>query len=324
MKRSLGFWALTLLSASCAVRGFTIADELPGGSGGSGAAAGSGSQSGSGASQSQGGDGVAGSAAQGGKVGTAGSQSDAGMPTVDGGEPSVGVGGEGVGGEPSSVTAPCEQVNGQPPLLCDDFESGTLDSTKWEPPPGFGVTGDEGPHGPTKLVHLDGPTLTAKLADLPITAAGDHVTVSFWLKQPVEQPGQPLITFRDRSAAATTLRLSNVQKELGWRHSTSNFFVPQMPTENLFAQNTWTCVSITLKSDSLELRYQTQGFATLSTLIADDEPTAAVDANWHNMSFDNRFVAGYPAFGGIFNGVATDIFVDDVRVAAGSSNVCGF
>lgn len=326
MRRSQAFWLLAWLSASCAVRGFTIQDELPGGDGGSASNAGNaGAQSGSGASQNQGGDGVAGTTPQGGKAGGGGSQGDAGTPAVDGGEPSVGVGGEGAGGAPSTTTEPCDQSDGQPPLLCDDFESGNVSSDKWTPPAGVPiVVGDEGPHGPTKLAHLNSQALESKLGDLPITAVGDHVTVSFWLKQPVEQLGQPLITFRDRSAAATTLRLSGVAKELGWRHATSNFYVPQTPTSNQFAQNTWTCVSITLRFDSIELRYQAKGSASIATLVADSEPTAGVDANWQNLPADNRFAHGYPAFGGIFNGVATDIFIDDVRVARGASNVCGF
>jgi hypothetical protein len=330
MRRSRAFWLLACLCASCAVRGFTIQDELPDGSGSSGASSVGGSQSGSGASQSEGGQGVAGSMAQGGKVGTAGtagtggSQSEAGTPSVDGGQPSVGNGGDGAGGAPpNTTTAPCDQVNGQPPILCDDFESGGFAPEKWTPPAGLGVIAGEGPHGTTQLVHLDTAPLQAKVADLPITDAAGPVTVSFWLKAVMFVAGANVVSFRDRSAAASTLRLSGVEKELGWRSSTSNFFVPQAPTADQLLPGTWTCVSITLRTNSLELRYQAEGFAPSTTLIADSEPTPNVDVNWSNMPADNRFVSGYPAFAGAVNGVPSEIMIDDVRIVQGTSNVCG-
>jgi hypothetical protein len=330
MKRSQGFWVLAWLSASCAVRGFTIQDELPGASGGSGGSGGgggstvAGSQSGDGATQSQGGDGAAGITAQGGKAGGAGSQNEAGSPTVDGGEPSLG-GADGAGGAPPERIAPCQvEPNGQPPLLCDDFESGALATSKWSPGPGVGITIDEGPHGATQLVHLNGAALETTLADLPITEAAGPVTVSFWVKSMTDLVGQAVVSFRDRSAQAAALRVSGIQKELGWRNSGTNVFVPQAPTNDQFIMGTWTCVSITLATTSLELRYQAQGFATVATLIADDEPTPNVDVNWNQLPADNRFVSGYPSFAGIVDGVAANLLLDDVRIVQGTSNVCGF
>lgn len=321
MRRSRSFWLLSLLSASCAVKGFTIADELPGDNGGSGGSGATGNQSGSGASQSQGGDGVAGTMDQGGKVGTAGSQNEAGMPMLDGGEPSVGGGGDGAGGAPSSGTAPCDPVGDTPPLLCDDFESGTLMASSWMPGPGMEVIGDEGPHGATKLVRLNGAALGTKLPNLPISEASP-ITVSFWLKAMKDDPGQPIVTFRDASATQSTLFVSNVEKELGFRNASANFFVPQTPSGNVFTPGSWVCVSLTLRPSSLQLRYQTKGSISVSTLVADSEPTPGIDTNWNNLPSDSRSVLGYPAFAGAVNGIGSDILIDDVRIVAGTTNIC--
>lgn len=127
--------------ASCVVNGFTIEDQLPGVGGSAGAGVGGnradGTPSTDAGTSNQGGDGTSGSLPQGGKAGMAGSPGDAGSSVTDAGEPSIGQGGNGEGGAPPGATAACDQSSdGQPPLLCDDFESGSLDAQKWSPPPG--------------------------------------------------------------------------------------------------------------------------------------------------------------------------------------------
>ena len=307
MKRASCFWLCGLLSASCVVNGFTIEDQLPGAGGSTAGDAGSGvggTPSGAGTS-SQGGGGASGAAPQGGKAGNAGSQ--------------------GEGGVPASGVAPCDQnANGLPPLLCDDFESGGFDQTKWSPPAGLGVTTQQGPRGVTKLAYLNGGPLATKLGDFPISEAGGEVTVSFWLKVVSAQGGSPIVSFRDRTAVQGTVRLSLVVGELGWRSTGSNFMVPQSPTGAMLTVDEWTCVSIHLTARTMVLSYQMLGASSVTTLTVDDVSTAGVDANWQTLPVEARYGAGYPEFAGILAGVPTDMYLDDVRITADSSSVCVF
>lgn len=330
MTRAKNFWLLGLLSASCVVNGFTIEDQLPGsggqaGGGDAGSNAAGTPPSTQAGSSSQAGNGAAGAVTQGGRPGTAGAQGDAGSPVADAGEPSVGQGGGagGEGGAPAGPLAPCDPSNGKPPLLCDDFESG-LFKQLWSPPAGIGVTTATGRSGPTKLVHLDGAQLETKLSDLPITAAGGQVTISFWAKVPTVHAGAPILSLRDRGNPANTIRLTVIQKELGWKSSGSNFSVPELPTTAMFEVGVWTCVSVRFAYSSIVLSYQSQGAATVSTLTIDNVATTGVDANWQNLSADARYAAGPPVFGGAFQGIPGDLDIDDVRVAADTSSVCPF
>lgn len=328
MTRPKNFWWLGLLSASCLVKSFTIEDQLPGSAGSSGAgAAGSGAggaQATNAGTSNQGGDGASGATSQGGKVGTAGSQGEGGALVADAGEPNVGQGGGAEGGAPAGAIAPCDQSEGKPPLLCDDFESGVLNAQKWSPPAGLAVTTAQGAHGLSKMVYLDGDALATKLGDFPLPEAGGEVTVSFWVSVRPASNGAPILTFRDRSAVGQTLRLNVILQELGWRSSGNNYSVPQSPTPAMFPLEVWTCVSIHLTARSIALRYQALGSGTVNTLIIDETSTPGVDANWLMLPADNRYVSGSPAFGGIYQGVAANLYLDDVRIAADSSSICPF
>jgi len=83
--------------------------------------------------------------------------------------------------------------------------------------------------------------------------------------------------------------------------------VPQTPTSAVLELDQWICVSIYLRHNRPELRYDTEDPNSVATLIADDMRTPNVAANWQNLPVDNRFVAGYPAFGGVVNGALSDI-----------------
>jgi hypothetical protein len=327
VKRARGFWLLALLSSSCAVGGFSLVDELPGAGGdASGGQAGGGGDvvSGGAGSAGKAGSSTAGATVEGGKGGSGGSIGNAGA--ADAGQPSVEQGGAGEGGAPvtSGPPAACDPYEGKLPLLCDDFESGSLAVTKWSAPPGVGPEMGQGPHGATKLVHLNGPTLPTTITNFNL-AAGEEVTLSFWLKVVNQVPNGIVVRFRDRSAAMPEISLIEYQNELGWMSSTSNFRVPEMPTLAVLPLKEWTCVSLHVNPARMILTYQAQGAANFNTLTVDNTATPGIDANWQNMPVDSRFVGGYPAFAGALNGAAaSDIYIDDVRIAKDKSSVCAF
>ena len=191
-------------------------------------------------------------------------------------------------------------------------------------PPGLAVTTAAGPNGPTKLVYLGAAALETKLNDFPISAMSGEVTVSFWLKVVTASGGSPIVAFRDRSPANSTIRVNVITTELGWRSSGSNFMVPQAPTMAIFSLNVWTCVSIHLTARAMVLSYQSVAAgAVINTLTVDDVSTPNVDANWQMLA-DGRFVYGYPSFGGPLAGTLNEMYIDDVRIAADTSSVCPF
>lgn len=329
MRRARAFWLLGLLSCSCAVSGFSIVDELPGAAGGAAGVGGGtssvgGVPSGTAGSAAQGGKGGSGAVAQGGQGGTAGTLGDAG--SSDAGEPGqgqAGAGGEGGAPPVSGALAPCAQSNGVPPMFCDDFESG-FDPSKWTPPPGIMPESGQGPHGVTKLVHLTGAQLAANVTDFNL-ATGDELTLSFWLKSVQPMAGAVLASFRDRTAAGSDLRLTLQQNELGWASSSSNFRVPETATGARLPVNEWTCVNIYFTEASMVLTYGAgNGSGVVNTLTVDDTATPGIDANWQMMTRDARFVGGHPVFGGAVNGLGSEIFLDDVRLARDRSSVCAF
>jgi hypothetical protein len=327
--RAHGFWLVGLLSSSCAIGGFSIVDELPG-TGGSGSSSGGGGSSaggtpsgGTSGSISQGGNGTSGSTTEGGRAGTAGSLGDAG--SADAGGPGQGQAGAGEGGAPPVVgpSKPCDPTSdGAAPLFCDDFESGYT-AVKWLAPAGTMPESGQGPHGPTKLAHLTGGELATTVKEFNL-AAGEELTLSFWVKGGAQTtPGAAIASFRARNPA-TDVRLTQVQKELGWANSDTNFRVPEVATGAMFLPNEWTCVTIRFTDTTMVLSYQAQGAMLVNTLMTDGTATPGVDSSWQNQPQENRLIAGYPAFGGAVNGVPSEIYVDDVRIAKDKSSVCGF
>ena len=329
MNRARGFWFLALLSSSCAVGGFSIVDELPGaGAGGGGDASGGqpggGLVSGGAGSTSKAGSSVAGSTVEGGSGGSGGSPGNAGA--ADAGQPSVEQGGAGEGGAPvmNGPLAPCDPYEGKPPLLCDDFESGTLAVTKWSPPAGIGPETGQGPRGATKLMHLNGPSLPTTITDFNL-GVGEELTLSFWLKVQNQVPNGIVVRFRDRSAAMPAISLIEYQNELGWMSSTSNVRVPEVPTLALLPVKEWVCVSLHVNPARMILTYQTQGTANFNTLTIDNTATTGIDAKWQSLPVESRFVGGYPTFAGPLNGAAqADVYIDDVRIAKDKSSICVF
>ena len=319
---------LFALSASCAVKGFSIDDRLPGaaaGNGGDGTTAGVGA----GGNNSGGGNtgGVAsGGKAQGGQSPQAGSANPGGS-MADAGEPTVDLGGTGQGGEPAVGTAPCDlEPNGQPPLFCEDFEDPNgIVNNKWlNPPPGVSPQLMPGPDGSqTHAVELQFMSLQAVVGSFNLTAAGSMVTVSFWFKIEVGGNATQFLTFQDQSAQNQQLRLMADMRELFWL-SALNGRAPSVPDVNgAMPMNTWICLSLYLSGAVMDLKYQGPGDNMPRRLLVDDMPTPGVDdGNWVNMPTDTRRVGGSPVWGGDPTQPGRFWF-DNIRIAR-SGSVCDF
>jgi len=328
MLRQHALW-LGIVLTSCAVGSFSIVDQLPGtgGVGNSSGSAGiaSGGVDATGGVNGNGGSNLpAGGKAQGGQTVQGGSATNAGKAGASqAGEPAVSEGGlAGEGGAPAiEPTKPCDLDNtGMPPLLCDDFESGTLNPQEWDPPAGIAPESMPGPHGMTKLMHL-GPELPTKLQNLNIGTPGSQVTLSFWFNMKSQSGnGLNLITFR--TATNPEIFLQTDVKDLHWLNSTMQRAPSLMGGAGL-PPGQWFCVSIYLTSVNMNFSYVSALDPTkVVSVVVDETPTPGVDDLWLNQSPDLRKIVSLVSFGPspAFPG---DLFLDDVRVVRDKSNVCG-
>jgi hypothetical protein len=320
---------LTAGLTSCAVGGFSIVDELPGtggvanSSGSAGIASGgvdtTGGMDGNGGSNAP-----AGGKAQGGQTTQGGSATNGGKAGASqAGEPAVSeAGAAGEGGAPAiELTKPCDlDSTGMPPLLCDDFESGTLNPQKWDPPAGIAPELMAGPHGMTKLMHL-GPELPTKLQNLNIGSAGSQVTLSFWFNMKSQSGnGLNLITFR--TATNPEIFLQTDIKDLHWVNSSMQR-APSVAGGSGLPPGQWFCVSIYLTSVNMNFSYVSALDPTkVVTVVVDEMPTPGVDDIWLNQSPDLRKIVSLVSFGPN-PALPGDLLLDDVRVVRDKSNVCG-
>jgi len=321
-------WLVSALALSCAVRGFSIVDELPdpaAGAGGTGTNAGVSS----GATTSSGGTNAgasSGGKAQGGQAPQAGTPNQGGTPPVEAGAPAVGEAGAGGGGseEPAAVEPCALDQSGMQPLLCEDFQAmGALNPQKWlNPPPGIESMPTNGPHGMTRALEMLNFQLHAAIGDFNLQAAGSDVTVSFWFKSSATaQQGASLVSFRDQSAQATQLRLVLEVEGITLRSATMAK-VPSQPNEPI-PQGDWTCLAMYLTTGLIQVIYKGTNESSAHEFTADSVLTPGVDDTWQNQPEDQKRVAGFPVFGAdpVLPGA---YWLDDIRIARGNSNVCGF
>lgn len=322
LRRQPVLW-LGLALSSCMVSSFDIVDELPGSAGSSSAAG----------SSNGGADGKAGNASAGSDIPSAGTTTQGGsaqggaMPQAgdgnvnDAGEPALA--GAGQGGAPAEMPAlPCDKdEQGMAPLLCDDFESGAFDVTKWEPPPGIKPESTMGPHGTTLAVQLPGVPLGTNLLLFNLDASGAELTLSFWFKILSDVSGDArLVGFQ--SSSGTPIDLKKYLKEIIWE-ANNDVQAPSKPPPGAVNLQEWYCVSLYLTSVHMDISYVSAAApATVHTAIIDDVATAGVDDLWQNYPPEPRKIQGQPSFGAspVF---PSEIIIDDVRIVRGKSNVCG-
>jgi hypothetical protein len=321
-------WLVPALALSCAVRGFSIVDDLPGPRGGAagdsaaGMSSGASSSSGNASGGSDGGS--SGGKAQGGQSPQAGSPNQGGTPAVEAGAPGMGDAGAGGGGgdEPTAVEPCALDQSGMAPMFCEDFEQGSLVPPRWNIPPGIMADMIDGPHGQTRALHLQNFQATPGVGDFNLQAAGTDVTVSFWFRSSGSpQQNTNLISFQDRSAAATRLKLVWDLEGLAFVNN-SMISAPSQPSDPI-PFDKWVCVAVYMTTGLIQVIYKPQADPAAHEFTIDSVPTPGVDDAWQNQPEDQKAVAGFPMFGAepVFPGT---FWLDDLRIVRGNSNVCGF
>lgn len=255
------------------------------GSGGSSASGGSASGgSASGGTTASGGAPATGGAASGGATASGGSTASSSGGAAGGS--AAGSGGAGTAG--SSGNAACGSL-----ALCDDFESGSLDSTLWTLIPtggsGSATIDSTGAHGSGHSLKVTSPDRLYLRNSSVIGTLGDTAHVRFFVKFMAALAtghGAMIVTHPmavDQYSQSNELRFGSQDNVFHWNTDSDAANIPDVSPNGDAASfkpmaNTWYCIELTINTNG-NLSVSIDG-ADQAGLKEDGMPTANIDQTW--------------------------------------------